>query len=164
MCVECDGEVGAALEEGGEGAAGADGGELAVIADEHQRRAGAFDGEDEAGEVGVVGHAGLVDDDDGAGVEATWPWSRRHSSDANVRASIAGFGAEGAGGLAARRRAEHPVPGRFERGRGGVQCGGLAGAGDADDDRHARPDQQTCSTTARCPAVSGTADVAAPSR
>jgi hypothetical protein len=67
--VEPDDEVGPTVEQRGEGTAGADGGELPGVADKHQRGAGALDREHEPGEVGVVGHAGLVDHDDGALVE-----------------------------------------------------------------------------------------------
>ena len=67
--VEGDGEVGVAVDERGERTTGPDGGELVVVTDEHQAGVGMLDGEREAGEVRVVGHAGLVNDDDGARVE-----------------------------------------------------------------------------------------------
>ena len=65
VVVEGDGELGVAVDERGERTAGSDGGELVVVTDEHERRVGVLDGERKAGEVGVVGHAGLVDDHDG---------------------------------------------------------------------------------------------------
>ncbi len=58
-----------AVDERSERTAGSDGGELVMITDEHERRVRLVDGEGQAGEVGVVGHAGLVDDHDGARVE-----------------------------------------------------------------------------------------------
>ena len=58
-----------------------------------------------------------------------------------VRDGRRGLVAEGAGGLAAGGGAEHPVAGGLEGPGGGVEGGGLAGAGDADDhvDGPARP-------------------------
>ncbi len=70
LSVEGDHHLGPPLQQGGEGAAGTDGGELPVIADQDELRVRPFDGQDEAGQVGVVGHAGFVDDHDGAVVES----------------------------------------------------------------------------------------------
>ena len=136
VVVEGDGEVGVAVDERGERSAGSDGGELVVVTDEHQAGVGVLDGEGEAGEVGVVGHAGLVDDDDGARVEGVVavvesPQQRREGGGVEVR-----FGGEGAGGLAAGRGAQHPAAGPFEDGGDGVERGGLARTGDADHHAH----------------------------
>src|SRR5687768_18174329 len=48
--IEGDHEVGSPLENPSQGSSWADGGELTVIADEDERRAATFDGEDEAGD------------------------------------------------------------------------------------------------------------------
>ncbi len=116
---------------------------------------GAFDGEDEAGEVGVVGHPGFVDHHDGPVVEGDLavveaPQQRREGPRLD-----AGFGGRGCGrpGRSSRCRAPGSRPAR-----GCVLAVSSAvvlpdPATPTTTDTPARP-VQSCSTTRRCPAVS----------
>jgi hypothetical protein len=72
-----------------------------VVAYQDEMRSRSVDGEGEAGEVGVVGHAGFVDEHDGPVVQSLGAVvesgeERSESAGLDVR-----FGAEGAGSLAA---------------------------------------------------------------
>jgi len=69
VVAERDDEVGATFEQSDKSAAGADGGQLAVVAHQHQGGTRTVDCEGDTGEVGVVSHAGFVDQHDGALVE-----------------------------------------------------------------------------------------------
>ena len=62
-------DVGVASDEGGQRPAGADRPQLVVVADEHQFGPGGLDAGGQGDQVGVVGHAHLVEDDHGALVE-----------------------------------------------------------------------------------------------
>ena len=67
--------AGAGVGEQLHAAAGADRGELAVVADQQQLRAGRLDVPVDCGEVGGVGHRGLVDHDQVARRAAATPAS-----------------------------------------------------------------------------------------
>ena len=133
----CTASVGA-VEEPGERAAGADGAELAVVADQHHLRPRRVRRDEEAEEVAVVGHGGLVEDDHGPGVEVSRSWSRRHSSDARVRLSMP---ASRPRVRAAWPDVDAPItryPAASKASRTTGQRGGLARARHADDQLHAR--------------------------
>ena len=119
------------VDQRAEPAAGTDGGQLPVIAHHDHFRLGVVGGDEETVEVGVVGHAGLVQDHDGGVVECQLvvvdaPQQRRQRPRRNLRRLL-----QGAGGLPGGGRPDDGVSGGgvgvAERG----QRGGLAGTGDA---------------------------------
>jgi len=125
--------VGVAGEEGFESAAGADGAELVVVAD-HDDLGSVDLGGGEQGEHGrVVDHACLVDDQHGRGVEAFVAVLQSPQETGGGAGLEVGGGAEGLGGLAGGGRAQHPVALVLVGGAQGVERGGLAGAGDTED-------------------------------
>ena len=64
-------DCGEAYCESGEESAGVDFGELVVVSDQDEFPVGRFDQVGDLGELAAADHARLVDDDDGAGWEAT---------------------------------------------------------------------------------------------
>jgi hypothetical protein len=134
VLVEADNGAGVADEDGVEGTAGSDGAELVGVADEDGLGAGGVDGDEQPLEVGVGGHAGFVENDQGAGVEPDAlpvELPQQRGEGAGVRL---GVGGECARGLAAGRATQDLPAGGLVGVAGGVDGGGLAGAGDAFDD------------------------------
>ncbi len=122
--------VGVARHQGTQRAARADRAELAVVADEHQLGPGQLDVGGQAGQVDVVGHAHLVQDDDGLFGEGQLAVVEP-PDEAGQRAGLGDLGlvAEVAGRLAGGGGADHFVAGALEGVGHGPQHGGLAGPG-----------------------------------
>jgi hypothetical protein len=114
-----------ASDQGFEPATRTDRAELAVIADGNDLGPGRVSGGEHGEQVVVVGHAGLVHHDHGAGIEgdpgAGEPPAQRRDG---VGLDAGGFG-EGAGGLPARGGTEHGVSVGLERSPDGLQHRGL---------------------------------------
>ena len=112
--------------------AGADGGELVRVADQDRLAAGLLDELEHGREDARLGHAGLVDDEHGAGREAS-VGARLVEQPVERRRRDAGLVLELLGRDARRRGAEHRDARLREDLRDGVGGGRLAGAGEADD-------------------------------
>ncbi len=144
VLADVDGELphplGMAGQQGAQPAAGPHGAQLAVVADDDHLGLGPRRDGEEAGEVGVVGHAGLVEDEDVAGGEAD-PVMGEPPAQRGDRPGLLEPGAlaEAAGGLAGRGCADHGEPGRGEPIRDGAEHGRLAGPGDPDHQLQPRP-------------------------
>lgn len=125
--------VGIAGEQGFEAAAGADGAELVVVADHDHLGPVQLRGREQSQHGVVVQHPGFIDDEDGPVVEglvavAEAPQQRRTGAGIEV-----GGIAEGTGSLAGGGGAEHSVAIGFEGVAEGIEGGGLARPGDAED-------------------------------
>ncbi len=92
--------------------------------------------DDESQQVGVGGHGGFVEDHHGAVIEGEHAVIQPGDQRRDGARLDAGLGAERARRLPRCGRAEHGVPDAGERVGGGIQGGGLAGTGHADDHRH----------------------------
>ncbi len=123
-----------APDEGFEPAASFDGVELVVVADDDGPGAGNVDGGKELQDRLVVGHAGFVDQQDGAVVKGELLVLEPPDERGDGAAVDAGFVVEGAGGLAADGGPEDAVAVAFVAGTHDVEGGRLAGAGDSDDE------------------------------
>ncbi len=120
-------DVGVASDQGGERPAGADRPQLVVVADQHQLGAGGLDAGGEGDQVGVLGHADLVEDDHGALVEGE-PVVVEAPQQAGQRPGLAHLrlSAQGAGRLPGGGGADHPaargLEGRRHHLRAGWSC------------------------------------------
>ena len=99
-----------------EGAGGPDRAELAVVADQDALAPAVSAAVEQPQEGRVVGHGRFVDDEHGRGVEGERSWSRRHSSDATVRALVrCGFAPSVRAACPDVAVPDHPIAGGLER-------------------------------------------------
>jgi len=117
--------------QGLQAAAGPHGAQLVVVADDYRLGPGFLNRHQELEPLGVVGHAGLVDQQERAGVESEGavlqaPHHRGHGARLH-----AGLGGQGPDRLARHGGAQHPVAVGLEGGAHHLQRRGLAGAGHA---------------------------------